>query len=261
MFLFSCETSDHVTICNHDSICEEDKGFINHAGFIKIDIQIQKIVKHPTSLSFLERKLLLQLFWEYGAYINKEFKKLFEDTARDISTEILTFDEWLKYTKVKDFSISEGTLVKEALVYFDGDIVLLDILYMGYNSIRKNDIPTGLPRLVEAKGKNFHLLSPASKTLRLASDQIYSPINLKKDESFNHEVVISLENNLKKIGCLAFQMYFIKSQFRKNFDEFKMNLRNKSEAVKKKPKNSKKGVKIAEKQPSTSEELKPDLPL
>ncbi|PNX59094.1 hypothetical protein L195_g059517, partial [Trifolium pratense] len=40
-----------------------------------------------------------------------------------------------------------------------------------------------------------------------------------------------------------------------------MNLRNKSEAVKKKPKNSKKGVKIAEKQPSTSEELKPDLPL
>jgi hypothetical protein len=100
------------------------------------------------------------------------------------------------------------------MIYFEGDIMLLEILNMGYNSIIKNDIPTDVPRLVVAKGKNFHLLSPAGEILSLTSDQIYSPINLKKDQSFNHGVIICFENNLKKIGCLAFQMYFIKSQFR-----------------------------------------------
>jgi hypothetical protein len=53
--------------------------------------------KLPTSLNFIERKLLLQLFWEFEASINQEFKKNFEDTARDISTEMITFEAWPKY--------------------------------------------------------------------------------------------------------------------------------------------------------------------
>jgi hypothetical protein len=44
MVMFSCNRRNHMIICNHDSVCEEDKRFINHAGIVKIDIQIQKIV-------------------------------------------------------------------------------------------------------------------------------------------------------------------------------------------------------------------------
>jgi hypothetical protein len=44
MTLFNCKRNDKMIICHHESVCQEDKGFINHVGFVKIDLQIQKFV-------------------------------------------------------------------------------------------------------------------------------------------------------------------------------------------------------------------------
>jgi hypothetical protein len=120
MALFSCKRNGKMIICHHESVCQEDKRFINHEGFVKIDFEIQKFVQviivifillfswifkvelwtltivwlyfmnrqYPTYLNFIERKMRLQLLWDQEKNIDECFRKLVEETTLYIKIEM-----------------------------------------------------------------------------------------------------------------------------------------------------------------------------